>query len=218
MIELKNVFFGYNKEYFALYDISLKLENGEKVALIGESGSGKTALLRVIAGLDKPQKGEVYFDDKLLNSVDFKKDVSLGYLSSKAVFYESKSVYKNLVWALKIRCVDKALWDEKVCKVLEEFEITNLKNEKVGRLCRSDRRLVQMARLALRPLDVLLCDDIEIEGDSKTCEKLFGALKKLLDGKKQDKIVVLACKNLNACKDLVSRQIKLVSGSLEVEK
>ncbi len=215
MIELKNVYLGYNKEYYALFDISLKIENGDKVALIGDSGSGKTALLRLIAGLDKQQKGEVYIDNTPVHKVDFARDVSLGYLSSKAIFFENRTVYKNLAWALKIRGVDKALWEKQIEQVLDEFGITQLKEARVGTLCRSDRRLVQIVRLALRPLDILLCDDIEINADSKTSNKLTEALKKLIAKEKKDKIVIFTCNNAKNCNAFVNKKIKIVSGSLE---
>jgi len=218
MIELKNVYLGYNKEYYALFDINLKIENGERIALIGEEGSGKTALLRLIAGLDKQQKGEAYIDNKPICKVDFANDVSLGYISSKAVFFENKSVYKNLAWVLKIRGVDKKLWDKQIMQVLDEFGIIPLKDARVGTLCRSDRRLVQIARLALRPLDILLCDDIEMNADRKTFDKLNDALKKLIEKDKKDKIVILTCNSAKGCKELVNKKIKIVSGSLENEE
>ncbi len=217
MIILKNIFLGYNKEYYALYDINLTIKDGERVAIVGEDGCGKTALLRIIAGLDKPQKGEIYIDNTPIQKVDFKSGVSLGYLSSKAVFFESKSVYKNLMWALKIRGIDKSLCDKKVCETLNGFGIENLKNEKVGKLCRSDRKLVQIARLALRNIDILLCDDIDFNEDVKMNERLNYALRKLVEADNKNKIVIMSCKNFDACKDLVGRKIALVSGSIDNE-
>ena len=66
MIRLQNVFLAYNKEYYALYDINLTFQKGDRVALIGEEGSGKTAVLRLIAGLEKNQKGLVKNDMELI--------------------------------------------------------------------------------------------------------------------------------------------------------
>lgn len=217
MIELKNIYLGYNKEYYALFDINLKVENGEKIALVGDEGSGKTSLLRLIAGLEKQQKGEVYIDNTPINKVDFKSGVSLGYMSSKAVFFENKTVFKNLTWILKVHQIDKSVWEEKVEAVLEEFGILHLKDERVGRLCRSDRRLVQIARLALRPLDILLCDDIEISNDDKTTSKVVSALKKLISKDKKDKIVIIACSDLKTFENFVDRSTKIVSGSIQLE-
>lgn len=214
MIELKNVCLGYNKEYFALCDINLEIKKGERIALIGKEGSGKTALLRLIAGLDKHQQGEVYIDNTPIQRVDFKNQVSLGYLSSKAVFFENKTVEKNLIWALKIRKVPRSEWKERVLFVLKEFGILRLKKERVGRLSKSDRRLVQIARLALRPLDILLCDDIQMNMDEKTFNVLNIALRKLIEMEKKDKIVILTCSNPKICRGIVNRKIKMELGSI----
>ena len=217
MIELKNVYLGYNKEYYALFDINLKFQKGDRAVLVGENGSGKTSLLRVIAGLEKVQKGEIYIDNTPLKNVDFAKDVSLGYLSSKAIFYENKTVLKNLMWALKIRGEDKDIQEKKALEVLKDYNIEHLKDEKVGRLCKSDRRLVQIARLALRPLDILLCDEFDLQEDNKITEELINAQKKLINADHKDKIVIIACENVSHFKDIINREIKMVSGSIEKE-
>ena len=217
MIELKNVYLGYNKEYYALFDINLKFQKGDRAVLVGENGSGKTSLLRVIAGLEKVQKGEIYIDNTPLKNVDFAKDVSLGYLSSKAIFYENKTVLKNLMWALKIRGEEKDIQEKKALEVLKDYNIEHLKDEKVGRLCKSDRRLVQIARLALRPLDILLCDEFDLQEDNKITEELINAQKKLINADHKDKIVIIACENVSHFKDIINREIKMVSGSIEKE-
>ena len=217
MIELKNVYLGYNKEYYALFDINLKFQKGDRAVIVDENGSGKTSLLRVIAGLENVQKGEVYIDNTPLKNIDFSKDVSLGYLSSKPIFYENKTVLKNLMWALKIRGEEKEKQEEKALAVLKEYDIEHLKDEKVGRLCKSDRRLVQIARLALRPLDILLCDEFDLQDNTQITEDMIKAQKKLIDAEHKDKIVIIACENIGCFKDIINREIKMVSGSIEKE-
>ena len=85
MIEIKKLYLKYIREYYALYDINLKIEHGESVGLIGEEGSGKTTLLRVLAKLEKFDKGEVYIKDINVKKINFKDDISLGYISTKPV-------------------------------------------------------------------------------------------------------------------------------------
>lgn len=215
MIELKNVFLSYNREYYALFDINLKILDSARIAIVGEAGSGKTALLRCIAGLEEIKKGEIYIDNTPINRVDFEKDVSLGYISSKPVFFESKTVYQNLSYVLKVRNIDKNLWNSQIDVVLNKFGIANLKDEKVGTLCRSDRKIVQIARLALRPIDILLCDDLVDGNDVKSLPKIKSALKILLEGEKKDKIFVLACTEIEYFKDIVDTVVKLNLGSIE---
>lgn len=217
MIELKNVYLSYNREYYALFDINLKIANGQRLAIVGQEGSGKTALLRCIAGLEEIKKGEIYFDNTPVSRVDFEKDVSLGYISSKPVFFENKTVFQNLSYVLKVRNIDKNLWASQIDVVLNKFGIANLKNEKVGTLCRSDRKVVQIARLALRPIDILLCDDLVDGNDLKSLPKIKNALKTLLYGEKKDKTFVLACTDVELFKDIVDNTVKLNLGSIEEE-
>lgn len=213
IIELKDVKLAYNKDYYALFDINLTLEKGDRIAIIGTEGSGKTALLRVIAGLEKPKSGECYIKGTPINKINFARDVSLGYLSTKAVFFESKSVYKNLLWALKVHKVDKSEREERIQNVLEEFGIESLKKEKLKKLCSSDRRLVQIARMALRPVEIILCDEVLSEYDEEMQNRIRKALTKLFDSAPKDKIIVMASRDEKECAGFTNRTLKLVSGS-----
>ena len=215
MIELKNVSLSYNKEYYALYDINLNIQKGECVAVTGLSGSGKSSLLRLIAGLDKPIQGEILIDKTSIEEVDFISQVSVGFLSTKPVFFENKTVYNNFAWILKIRKIDKQNWEDKIDDTLNKFDILELKNKKINKLTKTEKRLVQIARLALRPLDILLCDDIGINPEEENFEVLSNAFKKLIKIDKKHKAVVFVCNNFKLFQDIATRKIKLVSGSIE---
>ena len=216
MLELKNVYLAYNREYYALFDVNLTLNKGDHLAIIGETGSGKTALLRAISGLEKLNKGDIYIDSTNLNKIDFERDVSLGYISTKPVFFENKTVEKNLQWVLKQRNIDKVYWAGIINQVLEDYEISHLKKVRINTLCRSDKRLVQIARLALRPIDILLCDECEIERDFTTNEKLNNALRKLINSEKKDKIVIIAYAKESDCDmKIINKKIYMHLGNLE---
>ena len=215
MIELKNVSLSYNKVYFALYDINLTAKRGEVIVVSGLGGSGKSALLRAIAGIDKITKGEVLIDGKKVEDVDFISSVSVGYLSQKPVFFESKTVFQNLAWALKIRKVDKKQWEEKVDEVLLEFDLMDLKKKKIHKLSKTEKKLVQIARLMLRPLDILLCDDLNLYKEDENYDVLYKAYKKLISKDKKHKITFFISNNDDLFKDLITREIKLESGSIQ---
>ena len=92
MIRVKNLCLKYTKEYYALYDVSFEVKKGESVALFGEEYSGKTSMLRVLAGLEDPNSGEVYVKDVPLKKIDFSCDVEMGYIPATPVFFPKKTV------------------------------------------------------------------------------------------------------------------------------
>ena len=215
MIKIENLFLAYNKEYYALYDINLEFNKGEVVAIVGPEGSGKTTLIRAIAGLERISKGDILINDVSVSKIDFSSDVSLGYVSRKPVLFEGKSVVKNLEWALKIRGVDKSEWDVQINKVLNMFDLQKIKNERVSTLCRSDRRMVQLARLALRPLDVLLIDELDLDKDNAFKSTILEKVKALIDLEPTNKVVIMVCDENAPCPDFVTRKVYLKLGSVE---
>ena len=112
MISFVNVFVKYTKEFNALSNISFKAERGEVVSLLGPVDSGKTCVLRLLAGLEKPDKGEIYIKDISYDKIDYKTDISMGYIPYKANFFDKKSVYDNLKYVLDIRKTEGEI-DEK---------------------------------------------------------------------------------------------------------
>ena len=213
MIKIENLYLAYNKEYYALYDINLEFNKGDVVALIGEEGSGKTTLLRAIAGLEKISKGNILINDVPVNKVDFAHDVSLGYVSRKPVLFESKTVKKNLEWALKIRDVEKTEWQTHIDHVLSMFGIEKLKNERVSTLCRSDKRMVQLARLALRPLNIILVDELDLDKENAFKSVIAEKLKMLIDLEPTNKLVVMVLDAKTPCPSYVTKKVYLKSGS-----
>ena len=87
----------------ALRDVSLKIDAGEFVALIGPSGCGKTTLLRLIAGLDSPQFGEVLLDDEAIKGTNYQR----GYVFQQANLFPWQTIENNISAGLKARKVFK---------------------------------------------------------------------------------------------------------------
>ena len=92
-----------------------------------------------------------------------------------------------------------------------------MQKEKIKNLCSSDRRLVQIARMALRPLDIILCDDVLSEYDNDTVARIKKALGQLFDSAPKDKVIIMASQEKETCADFVKEFKYLKSGSF-VEK
>ena len=118
MIEVKNLFLKFTREYYALYDVNMNIEDGESVAFIGEDESGKTSLLRIFAKLEKMTKGEVYIKDIPLDKLDYRTDISAGYIPSTPVFLEKKTVYENFKYILKAWGMKEADVENKINEII----------------------------------------------------------------------------------------------------
>ncbi|MBR4270873.1 MAG: ATP-binding cassette domain-containing protein [Clostridia bacterium] len=194
VVELKDATLAYNKDYCALNCVSLVLNQGDRIAIEGEYGCGKTSFLRVIANLEQLKSGECLLNGRAVTQVDFAHDISLGFLSRDPVFFEYRTVKSNLEWVLKSRGIVKEEREGIIMRTLEECDLVSLVNKKIRWLSKVEKRLVQIARLLLRPIDVLLCDEILEEFDTVDQNSIISILKLVLK-KSSNCVVVFACTN-----------------------
>ena len=214
MIEVKGLNLAFTKEYYALYNINLNIEKGEKVVLFGDSLSGKTTLLRVLCGLESYKEGTVYLKDKNLKSIDFEKDIELGYVSYKPIFFNNKTVYENLYYVLKIRHMDEVNIAIKINEALKNYQIENLAHLNIKVLSPFQKILVQLARVSLREVELFLIDNIFT---SCTLEEQQVLTKYILELEKKDATFIIATSNKELAKKLSTRIIYLKYGSIEKE-
>ncbi len=211
MITIKNLYLKFIREYFALYDINLKIAENESVAFLGESESGKTSLIRILAKVEKMTSGEVYIKDIPLKKINYACDISVGYLPEKPVFFEKKTVYENLKWALKVQKTKKLEIESKINDALMNFQLESLKDVKIKQLSLYEKYLVSLARLSFRKLDLLLIDDIFVNLDSNQQSDIKEILKKFFVGKCT---FVLATSNEEIAKSLCKKWVRFQSGSI----
>lgn len=213
MIEVKNVFLSYIKEYSALYNISFDVENGERVAVIGDNESGKTSLLRAIARLEKIDKGEIYLNKISINKINFAKDISVVYLSSKPLFFENQTVFYNLEYVLKIRKISSEIINKKIYNALKFLEIENLKELKIRELTDREKKLVALARAGLRKADIYLIDDI-FNGNEVENLKMINFLNAIIE-KEASCLFALTTNHTSLLEPLqIKREIHLNNGSI----
>lgn len=213
MISIKNLYLSFTKEFDALHNINLEVDDGEKVAFVGETDSGKTMLLRVIAKLEKYKKGEIYIKNINLNKISFKQDVQVGFIPKSFVFFNRKSVRENLEYILKIRKFDSATINLKILIALRTFDIENLQNVKIKDLSPYQKILVELARITLRKIDLFLIDDICSGLDHDETEKILEKLKELIDTNQKSTFVFAFTKKEYAEK-LGLKIIKLKDGKI----
>jgi len=106
-IQLKGVTKSFGKKIVAVDNVSLEIHDKEYFSLIGPSGCGKTTLLRTIAGLIQPDKGEIYIDDVLVNNIP-PEDRGIGFVFQTYALFPHMNVFDNVTYGPRVKA-----WDEK---------------------------------------------------------------------------------------------------------
>ena len=213
MISFVNVYKKYTKEFFALSNINFKFEKGDSVALLGPESSGKTCILRILAGLENPDKGEVYIKKIPLQKVDYSSDISMGYIPYKANFFDKKTVYDNLKYVLDIRKIEKKVIEEKVNEAIIDFRLEGIAGEKIYKLSLFQKYLVSIARLSFRKLDIVLIDNIFEELSPLENKELIKLFKKYFV--KPNTLVVTATSDEKIAQNLATSIVHLNYGVID---
>ena len=135
----------------ALSDVSLRIESGEFICLLGESGCGKTTLLRQVAGLDSPDAGAITLDDEDLLSIPCH-ERNIGMVFQSLALFPHLSVLDNVAYALDIRGVDKNTRHAEAGRLLTMVGLSDFGGRKISQLSGGQKQRVAIARaLATKP-------------------------------------------------------------------
>lgn len=176
-ISVKNVTKQFG-QFSALDHVSLEVPDGTLVALLGPSGSGKTTLLRIISGLEVPDSGSIYFQDKDASRWDVR-DRNIGFVFQHYALFRHRTVFDNIGFALQMRGQPRAEVQERVHELLRLIQLEGLENRYPAQLSGGQRQRVALARaLAARPA-VLLLDEPFGALDARVRQELRQWLRRL---------------------------------------
>ena len=211
MIRVNNLYLRYTREFYALFNINMEIEDGESVAFVGEDESGKTSLLRIFAKLEKLTKGEIYIKDIPIEKVNYKEDLSAGYVPSKPVFFEKKSVYENLKYILKVWSYSENEIESKINDAIIEYSLEKIKDTKVKDLTLDEKYILSLIRLTFRELDLLMVDNIF----DKMNETVFEVASKLIKSlQKKNTTLIVATTKESVANMFCKRKIYFKAGSI----
>ena len=157
-INLKNVWKIYEGNVLAVQDLSFSCQDGEFFALLGPSGCGKSSTMRMIAGLEHITRGEIYFDDVLVNNLE-PRDRNVAMVFETYALYPYLSVYENIAFPLRIRSLSKEEIDKKVQWATEFLGIKDLLPMRVKGLSGGQMQSVGIGRAIVREPSVLIMDE-----------------------------------------------------------
>ena len=146
------------KDFYAVKDTSLAIEPGSFVTLLGPSGCGKTTTLRMIAGFESPDEGEIYLGEEPINELTpNKRDTAMVFQSYALLPHYN--VFDNVAYGLKLRKVPKDEIKERVMKILELVELSGMEGRMTNQLSGGQQQRVALARALVIEPSVLLFDE-----------------------------------------------------------
>ena len=189
--------------------LNLELHKGEKIALIGSNGAGKSTMMKLMTGLIKPNEGQIYLKEMPAHETkpeQLSKHVSMVYQNPEDMFIKD-SIEADIAYAMQVRNVEN--WQEKTTALLERFRLMDLK-DRDGRLLSGGqmRRASLAIGVALRP-EILLLEETTANLDIATRKEIMRTLKDMED---VTDTVMIATHDMQLVSEWAERIIVLYQG------
>ena len=196
----------------ALYDVNLEVRDGEFLVILGGENSGKSTVLRLIAGLDTESDGKVFIDGKDVTDSD-PKDRDIAMVFKSATIYPTMNVFDNLAYSLKMRKAPAALVNERVKVVSAVLGLDEVLYRKPKTLTSAQKQRVALGRAIVREPRVYLLDDPLSGLDDKLRRELLSVIINLQARMKAT--FVYATKNVNEAMTMGTRIAVMKNGFLQ---
>ena len=206
VIELKNVQKVYpmgGEKIVALDDVSLKFYKGKIYCLLGVSGSGKSTLLNIIAGLEKPTKGEIIFKGHDIHKMNEKRLASfrqryIGFVFQQYNLMPTLSALENTTLPLIFRKVPKRVRNERAKKMLKAVGLGKRLRNKPSQMSGGQQQRVSIARAFVNNPQVVFADEPTGNLDTKTTQEMMNLI--LGMAKTYEQTLILVTHNLELSK------------------
>ena len=167
-----------NSEFDAVNQVNLEIESKEFLVILGPSGSGKSSLLRLIAGLEESTGGEVYFGNELMNGVSPReRDISMVF--QNFALFPNMTVYENIAFPIRASGQDSENLDSEVKRIASMLQIDGLLDRKPGALSGGEQQRVSLGRAIIKKPKVFLMDEPLSNLDASLRAELRAEIKKL---------------------------------------
>ena len=221
MLKIEQLFKTYvrAKEFNAVDNVNLEVEDGEFIAIIGKSGSGKSTLLNIISGILSPTSGKVFLDNEEISALSddeksFIRNDSMGFIPQSTVVLSTLNVLDNvcLPFFLSKREGD-AVGRGKY--LLKELGIEHLESSYPRELSGGELRRVTIARALMNYPKIILADEPTSDLDVENTKEVLEILKEI--NKKNNTTIILVTHDL-ACLEYADKIYTMVSGKIEEGK
>ena len=220
-IKISNIAFKYDKKSanLTLNNINLELKDGSINVLLGLNGCGKTTLLKLLAGLEKPLSGAIHYDDKELSMVSIKeRSKTFSYVPQHSYIVGDIPVYDYLLFGTTNKLAfyqspgEKEM--QKVYSVADRLGITHLLDKKIGEVSGGERQIVFIACALMQDTPIILLDEPTSALDIKNQNKVLSVLKEI---SKEGRTIILSSHNPNHALFLDSNVVLMNKGIIATE-
>ena len=215
MLEVKGLNVSYGAIH-AIYDVSLTVNDGEVVSLIGANGAGKTTTLHTITGLVKPTSGTITYDGHDLRKVHANKIVSLGmaHVPEGRHVFTRMTVQENLEMGAFSR-KDKAEISRNLARVYQYFpRLLERKGQLAGTLSGGEQQMVAMGRALMSEPKIVLMDEPSMGLSPLLVKEIFSIIRQLHE---QGITVLLVEQNAKMALSIADRAYVLEAGHITME-
>lgn len=183
LIEFRNVYKRYPNGVTALCDVNLEIGKGEFVFIIGESGSGKSTVIKLLYRQERPTSGEVYVGGinvaKLRNGKVYKLRRKLGVVFQDYKLLPKMTVYENVAFALEIYGLRKSEVRRRTLEALEQVGLKDKLRSFPDELAGGEQQRVSIARAIVNSPKVLICDEPTGNLDPKTSMEVMKVIESI---------------------------------------
>ncbi|MNW29223.1 Sulfate/thiosulfate import ATP-binding protein CysA [compost metagenome] len=167
-------------QFHAVKDVSFEIRKGHLIGLLGPSGGGKTSILRMLAGLEAPDTGEIVFHGQRVNELP-PQERGIGFVFQNYALFKHMSVYDNIAFGLKVKKLSKAQIKERVTELVELTGLAGFEHRYPHQLSGGQRQRVAFARALAPEPQLLLLDEPFAAIDAKIRQELRTWLRELIE-------------------------------------
>lgn len=215
LLDIKKSYVVAGHPFPALNGIDLEFKNNEFVAILGQSGSGKTTMLNLIGGLDRYSSGDLLIDGK--STKDFKdqdwdayRNATIGFVFQSYNLISHLSVLDNVEMSLRLSGVGPKERKERATDVLKEVGLIEHINKRPNQLSGGQMQRVAIARALVNNPKILLADEPTGALDSKTSVQIMQLIQKI----SKDRLVIMVTHNAEIAEKFSDRIVRLVDGKV----
>lgn len=206
-----------DEKIIALNDINLQINKEEFICLLGTSGSGKSTLLNIVAGLEKPTKGEIIIDNYHIEKMDEKqlakfRQLYIGFVFQSYNLIPTLSAIENVSLPLTFRGIPKGMRDKKAKEMLKAVGLGNRLNHKPSEMSGGQQQRVSIARAFVGKPKIVFADEPTGNLDTKTTMEVMDLMTSMAREYNQTLIIVTHDIEIS---DYAHRIVYIRDGSIE---